>query len=282
MKNIFSQFLSFLFLFFVCNSTLAEKIEILFYDVKEINKEKLPRNFRDLSSLNLNAIASGQFSENELALISKKYPNQKIIIVDLRRENHGFINGEPVVWQTPFHQVNSNKKISEIIQKEQYLLNFAKNNQKIIINKTLEKDEEKGWYKSIEPQITDVKSVASEKDLAKKYGFEYKRFSVQDYQAPDLNQLKAYVKFINNLPKDKKIYVHCAAGRGRTTTFLAIYDILKNGDQFTLDEILERQYKIGGVKLNEIDEKYQWRLENAEKRLKVIQDFYNQNKKDLK
>ena len=63
-----------------------------------INKEnnKLPRNFRDLNLYNLKAIASAQFSENELIFIKKKFFNKKITIVDLRKENHFFINGIPV------------------------------------------------------------------------------------------------------------------------------------------------------------------------------------------
>jgi protein tyrosine/serine phosphatase len=50
-------------------------------------KNNFPKNFRDLKSLNLNIIASAQFSENQLISVRKTYSNEDIIIVDLRLED---------------------------------------------------------------------------------------------------------------------------------------------------------------------------------------------------
>ena len=117
------------------------------------------------------------------------------------------------------------------------------------------------------------------KNLAEKNGFEYKRFAVRDYAAPDLKQLEEMVKFIKTLPADKKIYAHCAGGEGRTTNFLVLLDIIKNGKKLSLKEILDRQAKLGGAKLDDFAKKEEWRKKLGAERLKLIEEFYqNQTK----
>lgn len=266
-------FYSFLFLIMSLSPAFSKKIELLVFD-KDESKNELPRNFRDLSGLGLNVIASGQFSEKELVAIRQKYPNEKILVVDLRRESHGFINGQAVSWRSPFDQSNIGEKIEKILRDEKSRLNLLKKDEEIIVNKILEKDEKNGWYEEVEPKIIAVAEISTEENLVKKFGFEYKRFAVRDHASPDHNQVLEFEKFIKNLPLDKKIYIHCAAGRGRTTTFLTLYDIMNNGDKMSLEEILIRQAKVGGVRLDEISEDEKWRENLAQERLKMIREFY--------
>ncbi len=67
---------------------------------------------------------SGQFSARTLDMLIKRIEaivknGSKILIIDLRQESHGFINGEPAVWKTGFHgDGNKNKTIDEIKQDE--------------------------------------------------------------------------------------------------------------------------------------------------------------------
>ena len=248
--------------------------EILIFDTKETGKDGLPRNFRDLSSLGINAIASGQFSEDELLAVRKKFPNEKIIIVDLRRESHGFIDGNSVSWRAAFEKSNENKTAAQIIAYEKSLLRTEKKQRQIIINKILEKNPESSWYKQVEPEIVSVNKIINEEDLAKKHGFQYKRFVVQDHAKPSDSELTRIISFIRSLPQEQKVYVHCAAGKGRTTTFLTLFDIIKNGKNTQLKTIFKRQSKLGGATLDEIDEKSEWRTKLSEERLKMIEDFY--------
>lgn len=269
-------------LIFIFNipQVLAKNVELLTFDKSESRSDGLPRNFRDLSQFGLNAIASAQFSEKELQEIRKKYPNDKIIIIDLRRESHGLINGQAVSWREPFDKSNDGKKDSVILQGEKNRLNLIKKDQQILVNQIVKKDKKNGWYTEVNPQIIDIRQVTTEEDLAKKNGFEYKRFAIQDHARPDEKQFKEIIKFIRNLPQDKKIYVHCAAGKGRTTTFLTLYDIIKNGDKLTLEEILKRQAKAGGSRLDEVDEDEEWRKELAQEKLEMIKKFYEENSKN--
>ena len=82
------------------------------------------------------------------------------------------------------------------------------------------------------------------------------------------------VDFIKNLPKDKKIYVHCGGGKGRTGMFLVTLDIIKNGKKNELAEIFKRQNKMGSAKLDEISKEEAWSEDLAKKRLKMLEDFY--------
>lgn len=268
----------FLTIFTVCTAT-AKPVEIVVFDITENRSDNLPRNFRDLSSFGLNAIASGQFSADELKAVRKKYPNDKITIVDLRRESHVFLNGQSVSWRAEFEKSNEGKTTKEIIADENLKAARTRKDGDIIISKVIERRKDSGWYKLTEPMIVEVENATPEEKLVKKYGFNYKRFAVQDHAKPSESELKSMISFIKTLPHDEKIYVHCAVGKGRTTTFLTLLDIIKNGKKVDLEEILKRQNSIGGADLQDTDEYGEWRKNLAEERLKMIEDFYKKETK---
>ncbi len=232
----------------------------LSFDRSETRKDGLARNFRDLSQFNLNAIASAEFSENELMAIKKKFPNDKIIIVDLRRESHALINGKSASWEG---EENNKKEISEILLDEKSKVDFIRKNPK------------NNQLTSLNPKITELKSIMTEEELVKKNGFEYKRFAILDRAIPDQNQFDAMVNFIKTLPEDKKLYIHCAAGKGRTTTFLVIYDIIKNGNKVSLSDIIKRQKEAGGAALDVVDEETSNRSEFVKKRLEMLTKLHD-------
>ena len=266
--------ISLLFFTFTASRALAQKASLLTFDKSEITKDGMPRNFRDLSVIGINAIASAQFSEDELQKLRQKYPNEKIVIVDLRQESHGFINGRPVLWRSYFEKINQNKEISEILSDEKSRLDTAKKDHEIVINEVIKRDKESGWYEDVAPKIITVNQAISEKDLAQKNGFEYQRFSIRDFDIPKAKEFSRMINFIKNLPEDKKIYVHCAGGRGRTAMFLVILDIIKNGKKVELEEIFKRQNKLGGARLDEISKEEAWSKKLATERLKMLEDFY--------
>ena len=48
------------------------------------------------------------------------------------------------------------------------------------------------------------------------------------------------------MPADGWAHFHCRAGKGRTTTFLALYDMLHNARAVALDDIINRQSLLAG------------------------------------
>jgi len=263
-----------LFFTFTASQAMAQNASFLTFDKSETSKDGMPRNFRDLSVIGINAISSAQFSEDELQKLRQKYPNEKIVIVDLRQESHGFINGKPVSWRSYFEKINQNKEISEILSDEKLHLDAAKKDHEIVINEVVKRDKESGWYEDVAPKNITVNQAISEKDLAQKNGFEYQRFSIRDFDIPEAKEFSRMINFIKNLSEDKKIYVHCAGGRGRTTMFLVILDIIKNGKKVELEEIFKRQNKLGGARLDEISKEEAWSKKLATERLKMLKDFY--------
>ncbi|MEQ8224825.1 MAG: hypothetical protein ABRQ37_21075, partial [Candidatus Eremiobacterota bacterium] len=64
-------------------------------------------------------------------------------------------------------------------------------------------------------------------------------------------QVDNFITFYKNLSPDTWLYFHCKAGRGRTTTFMTMYDMMRNYDKAGRDDIIKRQWLLGGAKLSE-------------------------------
>ena len=61
---------------------------------------------------------------------------------------------------------------------------------------------------------------------------------------PDLYYVKLnedminyFLDFVKNQPKDSWLHFHCKEGIGRTTTFMIMYDIIKNSDNYGLNRV---------------------------------------------
>lgn len=73
--------------------------------------------------------------------------------------------------------------------------------------------------------------------------------------------------------KNAWLHFHCHAGHGRTTTFAVFYDILSN-PAVALDDIVARQYALGGTNLFIPSKKDNWKSKEIRKRAEQIRKFY--------
>lgn len=81
---------------------------------------------------------------------------------------------------------------------------------------------------SLEPLDQDLCKYMAEK------GLDHLNIFVPDGEEPTMEQVTEFLDFVARQKKlDKKVLVHCLAGRGRTGTFLAVYLIAqgKTADQ---------------------------------------------------
>ena len=220
---------------------------------------------------NLRASASGQPSLAALKTLYEKIhelePDAQIYLIDLRQESHGFANSIPVSWWIEHNAANAGKTSREVERDELERLNNLRG-----IETTFEPlgNADKQSFK---PVTIIPRFMETERTAAEKVGFTYERFAAADMQFPAPEIVDDFIIFVANLPDNAWLHFHCHAGHGRTTTFLVMYDIMKNPD-LTLEEVCRRQYLLGGSNLLLEPEGNDWYSKMARDRAEKIRLFY--------
>lgn len=260
------------------------------------NKDKLPRTFRTANSPfltgrdgkktgkdftaaptragldKLYASGSGQFSEKGLQAllpVLRRQAKGPIYIVDLRQETHGFFNGTAVSWYGKRDWGNIGKSRDAVLSDEQQRLQAVKGKSPVVA--ALDDDKN-----PIAPQPMKIDSALSEKELAQRYGLHYYRITATDHVWPSAEQVDSFIRFTKTLPENAWLHFHCEAGKGRTTAFLTMYDMMKNPD-VPLGDILSRQYLLGGNYVAyEIKNPKpgQWKAPYYQEKARMIAAFY--------
>ena len=257
-------------------------------------KASLPVNFRTAqtpfqqtegkapSRVGLDALpisASGQFSASELAALIDHLQVKHLVIVDLREESHGFINDKAVSWFAKKNWGNKGKSLAEIQTSEIDWLLGMEDRKQVIISTIIEKNADGTITTAFEiPQY--VQSVCTEKQLCNLHRVGYVRFPVRDHVKPSDEVLDQFLLFINELPPNTHLHFHCRKGRGRATTFMAIYDMLHNSRDVSFEEIIERQYLIGGQDLLLPPPDYYWKYPYTLERGQFVYRFYRYTKEN--
>jgi hypothetical protein len=95
----------------------------------------------------------------------------------------------------------------------------------------------------------DVSALQKEEEIVQRHGYHYKSFLIVRRSPPSEQTMHDIVEFIEALPKEAWLHVHCFAGKGRTTMFMIMVDIIKNHATVPLEDIVKRQYLLGGIDL---------------------------------
>lgn len=228
------------------------------------DRDKLPRNFRTANSAyrtdadpkkagegfernpsrkglaTLYASGSAEFSVKEfdkMVPVLKEQAKGPIYIVDLRQESHGLINGTAVSWYGERDWGNLGKSKKAALRDERARLKAVRG--KDVTMAKLGKDK-----KPVNPVTVKAESVMTEEQLVKSRGLRYFRIAATDHVWPSAENIDAFIRFTRKLPKNAWLHFHCQAGQGRTTAYMAMYDMMKNPD-LSLGTILSRQYLIG-------------------------------------
>ncbi|MEG2193551.1 MAG: GxGYxYP family putative glycoside hydrolase, partial [Terrisporobacter sp.] len=183
-------------------------------------------NLYGLSTLNISG--SAQFSDNGLSLIKDSIgENIPINVVDLREESHGFVNGIAISFENTNNNANAGLTRDDVIAKESKDLSSIKINEPLTFsNKNI----------TIYPKVVQSELVlTSTKELS------YVRIPVTDGGLPSDDMVNYFVNYVNAQKKDTWLHFHCKAGIGRTTTFMIMYDIIKNCNEVALNDIITRQ-----------------------------------------
>ena len=219
----------------------------------------------------LHASAGAQPSERALTELRDKVSAidsvAKIIVVDLRQESHGFANSIPVSWWIEHNAANAGKSAAEVEATEVKLLDDLRGVE------TTFKPLGNADKQTFKPVTIVPRFMQTERDVCAKVGVEYMRFAAADMQFPAPEVVDEFINFIATLPENSWLHFHCQAGHGRTTTFLVMYDIMKNPD-VSLEDICKRQYLLGGSNLLVEPEGNDWYAKMSCDRAKKIRLFY--------
>lgn len=247
------------------------------------NEEQLPRHFRTAKSpfkfqtkpiptrLGLDRLklsGSSQFSINGYKAILAAIPSSKVTFIDLRQESHGFVDGIGVSWYGDRDWANKGKTLPQIQEDEWNKLNKALEQKYVFM-----------FVGKKYPLPFYVRDVFTEMEIVKESGMGYIRIPVTDHLKPSPEAVDDFINAINSLPNDTWIHIHCAAGEGRTTTFMTMYDIMQNAHHVKLEDIFKRQWLIGGLDLLSTD-KNDWKLPYEIERIEFLKEFYRYCKED--
>lgn len=223
---------------------------------------------------NLNISGSAQFSQLSLkAIINRVVPTGPFYVVDLRQESHGFLNGDAVSWFIPKDWINKGKTDQEIALSEKQLLDNLKQQKEVTLTTITEKDNEGGIADFTKLQVA-VQTVLSEKEVADLAKVGYFRLYIPDHLPPSSEKVDSFIAFFLSLPSNAWIHLHCAAGDGRTTTFMALVDMLHNAKKVSFEEIIRRQFLLGGIDLTHLGNPSHWKYPLAKERLEFLKRFY--------
>lgn len=238
--------------------------------------DTLPKNFRkttdiskvsELGSLNTNGLdnlnisGSGQFTPPNLPLMLENIDtNLPIIDIDLRQESHGFVNDIAISFSNSNNSANSGLTLNEVIKKENEDLSSIKLNTPLTLHNK---------NKTILP-----KKVEDEATLTKSNNISYIRIPVTDGGLPPEDMVNYFIDIVKNNPRNTWFHFHCKAGIGRTTTFMIMYDILKNGNNVSLHDIIARQLLLAGLSQKDSVDFYVGRRYN------FLSDFYSKHSKN--
>ena len=275
------KMLLFIYLIFTSMGFSAETE--LYLHLESENQIAVPRNFRMASSpytIEVNPIpsrsyleklklsGSGQFSEGGLKEIIKRVPNQKIVVLDLRQEWHGFINGSAIGWKHPtdLYFYNEGKQREEIEANERKKLADIHELVAVILD-PLDK-----------PLEYMIEKVETERQLTSRLGLDYFRFFVKDTCRPIDQEVDCFIDIVKNLPPNGWLHIHCAGGLGRTTTFMILFDMMHNAAHLDAETFIRRHRALGGQELFNLHDQPglpdSYKHEAAVARLKFLFDFH--------
>lgn len=235
-----------------------------------------PKQWRTMTNNSLAISGSASPGLNNLYWLKKNYANNRpIYLVDLRQETHLYINGLPISIFYKKDEINWGKSPAAIQAEEQAWIKQLSSRKKIVIN-SLSKPVA-GFKTPINPFNMSINEVYSEESAAAKAGMHYMRLEVPDYHPPSPEQVDRFLAQIQTLPANSWLHIHCAGGKGRTTTFLTMIDILYNSNKDSLETIVNRQILIGGIDLlgDSLSlSKQPWKKQYHQARSNFIRLFY--------
>jgi protein-tyrosine phosphatase len=259
---------------------------LLVWDIAPDLRAGLPRNFRTTSDplkvkdgpkpdatglAALRASGSAEFNEAGFRLMLAQLRGP-VTVFDLRQEDHVFVNGEPVSWYATNNWANVGKSHDAVVAGETARVASCK------IGDSLELADDKGKKggDATPAEHVTLARAQTEREVVAAAGAAYVRLTVSDHSRPLDDEVDRFILAVRAMPADGWAHFHCRAGKGRTTTFLALYDMLRNAPRVALADIVNRQsLLIGDYNLLAKEADEAWKAGVTADRAEFVRAFYD-------
>jgi hypothetical protein len=261
---------------------------LLIWDIDRTLAKALPRNFRATDDplkttkaekpsttglIDLHASGSGEFTADNFILLQERMRGP-VTVFDLRQDTHIFVNELPVSWFATRDWANVGRSQAEIQGAEAAWVQSLVAGSEIDIRPGA--PVKKAKTDSAVPQRVIVKEASTERDLVSSAGAAYVRIAVTDHTRPLDDAVDRFIVAVRALPDNAWAHFHCEAGLGRTTTFMVLYDTLRNATRVSLEDIVRRQAILGyGYDVLQPAEAGNWKAPYMADRAAFVRRFYD-------
>lgn len=194
-----------------------------------------------------------------------------LTVFDLRQEAHGFVNGRAITWYGDRDWGQIQLSHDGAIANESALLRDLGAGRRVLLGEAKAvKRGEAAPHSAVIPT-----EVMSEAQLMQQLGVAYVRLTVTDHLRPDDDEVERFIAVARELPADGHVYFHCRAGQGRTTTFMVMYDMLRNAARVAERDIVMREAALGkDYDLDRLPLVGDWKYPYVLERAAFIHAFY--------
>jgi protein-tyrosine phosphatase len=173
---------------------------------------------------------------------------EDLYVLDLRQESHGFLNEAAVSWYAEANWGAAGLPDEEALALEALRLRLLGLAERVRVGdvETIKRGAAPSFTTWERPR------VAGEAEAFGLWPGRYVRLPVTDHARPSDEVVDRFVALVRGLPERAHIHLHCRGGKGRTATFIALHDLLRNAGQMSLEAILDRQAVLNGYDLRKV------------------------------
>ncbi len=175
-------------------------------------------------------------------------PPDAIHVVDLRQESHGFVDGAAVSWYARSNWGAAGLSDGEALALEALRLRLLGLAETVWIGnvEAVKRGAPRSFVERTRPEV-----AGEERAFGLAPG-RYLRIPVSDHTRPSDAAVDRFVDFVRGLDGAAHVHLHCRGGKGRTATFMALLDMLRNAERLPLGDILARQAQLADYALTKV------------------------------
>jgi hypothetical protein len=237
------------------NNVITHTLPKQFRTSKQLAQIAKQKNVSSYGLEELNISGGGQYGVSQFHKLREELPTLQAI-VDLRQECHGIANEMAVSWYGQGNAANIHYPHDNILQAERNNITALGAQSTVYISFVL-KETATGRLAGLDTQTLDIKSTTTEQQLVQDANLQYLRFFITDHHGPTIPVVDKFIDFVLQWNQTYPVgsadrpylYIHCRGGFGRTTSMMAVFDMIHNCKHVSFDQILARHALLGGRNL---------------------------------